>query len=681
MFRLLAAVLLLILSHPALAQLGGGTGETHIRAALIAESEDPAPGKRATLAIAMTPAAGWHGYWKNPGDSGMETRAEWTVPEGVHVGDLSYPVPHRLVIAGLMNYVYEGPYAQLVELTLPPDMAPGTPVPVRLKLDWLACTDEICVPESTELAIDLVAGDGAVLGPRQAEFDRYRATLPRPLGATAHFARDGGKLRLGVPLPAATAIDDDAYFYPLTDGAIDYAAPQAISRSADTLVIEAKAASGTPGRIAGVLRIGENLGLALDAEPGAVPAAGDAVSADATAGGLAGLPVAFAFAVLGGLLLNVMPCVFPILSLKALSLAQAGASESGARRDAMAYTGGAVIACMALGATILVLRAGGDAAGWAFQLQNPHIIMVLLLLVTAIAFNLAGLFDFRAITAGQGLATRGGWSGSFWTGALAAFVATPCTGPFMGVALGAALLLPAPAALAVFAGLGLGLALPFLLVGFVPALRRRLPKPGAWMEKLRRILSIPMFATALALAWILGRQAGVDAMTLGLAGAGVLAIGLWWFGVRQARGRSAAWTPVIPALALAFATLVILPRGDAASARTPEALGGEAFSEARLAALRAENKPVFLYFTADWCITCKANEKVAIQREEVAQAFARKGVVVMVGDWTNGDPGISRFLARHGRSGVPLYLFYRPGEEAETLPQVLTPGRLTALAG
>jgi len=313
--------------------------------------------------------------------------------------------------------------------------------------------------------------------------------------------------------------------------------------------------------------------------------------------------------------------------------------------------------------------------GWAFQLQDPRVIMLLLLLVTAIALNLAGLFQLPMLTGGNGLTRGGGVRGAFFTGALAAFVATPCTGPFLGFALGAALVLPTWAALAVFAGLGLGLALPFLALGFIPALRRRLPKPGAWMERFQRILSVPMFLTAVGLAWVLGRQTGVDGMTLGLAAALLLGIGLWWF------GRHGGWVP-LAAVALAVAAALLLVRtSDAAPTPVSDALGAEPFSEARLAELRAAGTPVFVNFTADWCLTCKVNERAALDRAEVAAAFRARGIRVLVGDWTRGDPAIGRFLERHGRSGVPLYLYYPPGGEAEILPQILTVGRLTSLGG
>ena len=629
----------------------------------------------------MKPSPGWHGYWKNPGDSGIETQIAWDLPQGLSAGPIQYPVPGRLIVGGLMNYVYEDDYAQLIELKVPESLAPGTKLPVRAQVDYLACTEEVCVPETANVAVDLEAGS-APSQTNRAMFDRFRQMLPKPLGSEARFELAGSRFRLAIPLPAGLELREP-YFYPLTDGALSYAAAQSLSRAGDTLIVEtdAPANASSLNAVEGVLKLSDGNGLSLNALPGAVPSAGVplAPEAERPAVGASAVLAALLGALLGGLLLNIMPCVFPILSLKALSLAKAGGDEAAAKREAIAYAAGAVLICLALGAALLGLRAGGAAAGWAFQLQDPRVILLLVLLMTAVALNLAGLFELPAMTAGGRLAERQGVSGAFWTGALAAFVATPCTGPFMGAALGAALVLPTTIALAVFAGLGLGLALPFLLLGFVPALRRRLPKPGPWMAQFRRLMSVPMFLTALALAWILGRQAGVDAMAIGLAAAMTLALALWWVGRRQS-GR-AAWAPLAPAVLAAAAAILLVgsvSNGPALPA-SQGALKSEPFTEARLAALQQEGRPVFVYFTADWCLTCKVNEKGALERAQVADAFADKQVAVLVGDWTSGDAAIGRFLEKHGRSGVPLYLYYEPGQPVEILPQVLTPSRLVSM--
>jgi DsbC/DsbD-like thiol-disulfide interchange protein/cytochrome c biogenesis protein CcdA len=664
--RLLLALLLILCAFPAHAQLPPGQKAMAVR--LVPETAAPAAGSRVTLALVMTPRPGWHGYWQNPGDAGVGTRIDWKLPEGVSAGPIRFPVPERLIIQGLMNYVYEGEHALLVDLAVPRGLAPGTRLPVRGKVDYLVCTDKICVPESAEIAADLAIGRG---GETAAGFDRYRQALPKPLPETGRFERRGQAFRLAIPLPASAAVEDP-YFFPATEGALVYSAPQSVSRRGDRLIVETRAGDSSPAMVEGVLKLGPGLGLEVSAAPGPVGPAGVPVKAEAAAAG-SGWPailLALAGALLGGLLLNVMPCVFPILSLKALSLARAGRDEAGARREAAAYAAGAILACLALGGVLLAVRASGAAVGWAFQLQDPRVILFLLLLVTAITLNLAGLFELPSL----GGRLAGGRTGAFWTGALAAFVATPCTGPFMGAALGAALILPPAAALAVFAGLGLGLALPFLLLGYIPALRRRLPRPGPWMVRFRHILAVPMGLTALGLAWILERQVGLAGLAVGLASAAVLALFLWWAGRRQ------GWWLTAPAALAAGLAIAFLPTVPApAEARTGGSLRAEPFSEARLAELRSSGRPVFLYFTADWCLTCKVNEAAVLDQDEVAAAFRSKGVTVLVGDWTRGDAAIGRFLERHGRSGVPLYLWYAPGKAPQMLPQILTVGKVRGL--
>lgn len=710
LFLRVAILLVLALAacvHPAGAQ---APRENAIRTALVAETMAPAPGETVTIAIRMTPDPGWHGYWTNPGDAGVPDEWVWDVPDGVSVGDLHYPVPQRLVISGIMNYVFERDYALLAEVTIPDDATPGTRLPLRVSGNWLACTAEICVPESGAMTLILTVGDGSATRDR-ATFDRYRAELPRPLGSEAVFAVSGDMLRIGIPFPRDADVSDP-YFFAETDRVLDYAAEQRVTRRDDMLIVEVLADSDAAraSEIRGLLKIGDDRGLLVRIRRGDVPAAGSEIIPnvprsvtldiptpsfdeilgpyeDASASGPAVdldfriILFALGGAILGGLLLNIMPCVFPILSLKALSLARAGESDAAARKDALAYTAGVVLVCIALGVVLLLLRAGGQAAGWAFQLQDPRMILLLLLLISAITLNLAGLFEVPALSGGGRLAGRDDAVGSFFTGALAAFVATPCTGPFMAAALGAALVVPSAAALAIFAGLGIGLALPFLLIAYVPSIRSRLPKPGPWLATFRKVMAIPMALTALALVWVLGRQTGVDGMTLGVAAVLIMAGLLWWAGGRQRKGGSGRLL-ALPVLGVVALAMVFLPTERpelSADLAASGALGAEPFDEARLEELRAGAGGVFVYFTADWCITCKANEAGALASDAVAAHFAENNIAVMVGDWTTGDPVIGRFLERHGRSGVPLYLWYAPGEEAEILPQILTVGRLTAL--
>jgi thiol:disulfide interchange protein len=684
MLARLLILLATLLAGPVLAQSTADLPNTRVE--LVSEVKAPAPGQRFTIGFVMTPRPGWHTYWENPGDSGMPTRAEWTVPEGVTVSALRYPVPETYVVAGLMNHVYSGENVLLADVSVP-QSASGN-LPLKVRLDWLVCDDKICVPEGADLTLPLVTGDGAADPAQQSRFSDARAALPRQLFERATFARDGTRLRLLVPM-AGTDTVTGAHFFPAGDDALLFASPQTVTRTDTALIIEGEAVPGaSPTSIAGLVRIergDEVMGLTLTAAPGAVTPGEPLETARKAADMSAFLP-ALGLAILGGLLLNLMPCVFPILSLKALSLAKSGESAAHARTEGLAYSAGVILVTTLLGLAAILIARAGAGAGWAFQLQDPRVILFLMLLTFTIGMNFAGLFEVNLGTAnvGSGLAARPGAQGAFFTGALAAFVATPCTGPFMAGALGAALVLPPAAGLAVFAGLGLGLALPFLAVGFVPALRRRLPRPGPWMLTFRRILAVPMLLTALALAWVLGRQAGTNALMAGLSAALVLAICLWVIGLRQQKRAPVAVTVSLAALVALAGPLALsrVPLETAAQAATagPESLNAVPYSAEALSAARAANRPVFLYFTADWCLTCKVNEKGALSDPKVAESFRKAGIQVMVGDWTRPDPVIARFLEDQGRAGIPLYLFYPANGEARELPQILTVSALTELA-
>lgn len=685
-YRWLVALLLqclgLMLAPLALAQ----TAPTHIAARLLVEGP-AAPGSTVTLAIAMQPDKGWHGYWSNPGDAGFGMSLDWTAggaPGGDAFGAPLYPVPETLVIAGLMNHVYEHAYAVLVPYRVPATAQPGKPLPVTLRAQWLACTDQVCVPEQARLAATITVAAAGSPAPRDPRFDQWRAQLPAPLGSPARFTLAGQTIRLGIPLPRAVRLDRPHLFI-ADEGVVAYAAPQAFHRQGDLLVVTLTRASGgaVPAALSGVLRLDRaGAGLSWTAGPGAVAAGGEPVGADAAAAGPARLALLVLAALAGGLLLNVMPCVFPILSLKALSLARAGESAAEARREGLAYTAGVVLACAGLGALLLALRAGGSEVGWAFQLQDPSVVALLLLLAVGITANLLGLFEFAVPGfASTGFSSTGQANGAFATGLLAAFVATPCTGPFMAAAMGAALLLPVPEAMLLFVALGLGLALPFLAIAYVPPLRRALPRPGAWMGRFRRIMAVPMGLTALALAWLGWRLGGAAIVALELALAAALLAVLVAVGRRQRRGLAATALalPGVAAAALAaLAVPLLLPlQPPAAGAGV---LASEPFSAAALARARASGKPIFVWLTADWCLTCKVNERVAIDRPETAAAFARNGVIVLRGDWTRRDPEITRYLAEQGAAGVPLYVWYPAGQAAPAqLPQLLTPESLPAL--
>lgn len=644
----------------------------HMRASLIAEGP-AAPGGTVTLALLMQPEQGWHGYWSNPGDAGYGLNLEWTLPKGASTGALEYPVPQTLLIQGLMNHVYEHDYAVLVPLTLPANAVPGTLLPISVKAQWLVCTNEICVPERAELQGTVTVGQGT----KDARFEGWRAALPAPLDRSGTFALTGKTLRLALPFPATAPLETPHLFLS-TEGLIDYAAKQRFFRDGDTLIAEVPLAKSStkPNKVEGVLAMGGDAGgIAFTSAIGAVSDSGAEVGGEGTAS--AGtLALALLGAFLGGLILNIMPCVFPILSLKALALARGNSHD--ARSEGLAYTAGVVLACLLLGGVMLALRAGGEQVGWAFQLQEPGVVAVLLLLAVAITANFAGLYELPGLSVERGA----GKSGAFGTGLLAAFVATPCTGPFMAAAMGAALVLPTWAALGVFAALGIGLALPFLLLGFMPALRRVLPKPGRWMERFRRWMAVPMGLTALALGWLAWRVGGANFAAATIALAAALVVLLLLAGQAQRRGRGVmAWT--LPAtLALGAIAFVAIP--NLATATAGEAgglLAAKPFSEASLAQARASGKPVFAYFTADWCLSCKVNEGTSIERETTKAAFEKAGVVVLVGDWTRRDPKITKFLTAQGAAGVPLYLWYPAGSSApRQLPQVLTPDMLADLA-
>jgi len=671
-FTLLCASVFLIVPASAQSFPTGSAGlplparANNIAAELVAESP-AAPGGELTLALLFTPQPGWHGYWSNPGDAGYGMALDWALPEGWQAGEPSYPVPERLLIAGLMNHVYEGPYAVLVPFSVP-EGARGI-APVEVKADWLACTDEICVPESATLSLRIPVSQ---TGPRDTRFDLWRAALPPLLDRQASFDLGDEVLRIAVPLPASMALDSPHVFIG-TPQLVDYSGDQRFFRNGDLLVVEIPREGIAEGAeaIEGILQLdGKGNGIRFTAGPGAVPAGGEPV-ATASAGAIAPLWVLLGGALLGGLLLNLMPCVFPILSLKALTLARAGESQAEARREGVAYTAGVVLACLALGALLLLLRAGGAEIGWAFQLQEPGVVIALLVLAVVITANLAALYELPSFS----FTRRGGRASAFSTGLLAAFVATPCTGPFMAAAMGAALLLPWPQALLLFAVLGLGLALPFLLLGFVPALRRMLPKPGGWMETFRRVLTVPMGLTALALLWLCWRLGGPWFAAAGLLlSAGFIVVLVGW--------RRTARPLVIGGALAAAVALALLPRVQMiqASAAGASLLAASDFSDTALAEARASGKPVFVWLTADWCLTCKVNENVAIEREATRAAFEQAGVVAIRGDWTRRDPAITRLLTEHGAAGVPLYLWYAPGQDAEILPQVLTPGLLPELA-
>nr|WP_137677825.1 protein-disulfide reductase DsbD domain-containing protein [Parerythrobacter lutipelagi] len=668
------ALAALVLAHAAQAQpIVEAGSQPNIRAQLVAAT--PAtPGEVMLVAIAFDPAPGWHGYWKNPGDAGYGMELEWDLPEGWQAGEPQYPVPQTLLISGLMNHVYKGRYAVLVPVTVP-DSASATGV-VRIGLDaeWLACTDEICVPEQDRLVLAIAMGRSNAANEQSTA---WQAALPPLLDSRGSFTIAGDRLRIAIPLPASLEIGEPHVFIANTD-LVRYASPQGFARDGDSLIAELALAddASVPETIEAILAFDKQNGVRFHADSGPVPSV--SVEYPGAAGGGTALLWLVLAAVAGGLVLNIMPCVFPILSLKAISLARAGESQKQARHEALAYTAGVVLACIALGGLMLGLRAAGEQVGWAFQLQEPGVVVGLLVLATAITANLAGIFELPGLSM-----TRGGEPASaFATGLLAAAVATPCTGPFMAAALGAALLLPTVEALVLFAALGFGLALPFLAIGFLPALRNRLPKPGPWMERFRRAMAIPMGLTALALVWLTARLGGQGFALFTLVLLIGFIIALMVVGRLQQRGKMAwpAFALIVAPFALFAAFALPASYSQDAASEADSMLDPAPYSAAALAEARASGRPVFIWFTADWCLTCKVNERVAIEREATKEAFGKAGVIAMRGDWTRRDSAISEYLAQQGAAGVPLYVWYPAGGDAEILPQIVTSDMLVTLA-
>ena len=689
------------LAGPAHAQ-----GARYIEASLAFETREPVPGAEVKVAIHMQPEPGWHGYWSNPGEVGLPVEARWQAPAGVRFSELRHPAPRLLDVQGIASYVHEGPFTLFATMRVPEGIEQGTALPVQVSLNWLVCSDSLCVPEGATLSANLRAGDGAMDGSAAQTVARGERAMPQPLRGTDYW-RDGADWVFAVPTTASSK----PHLFPLDEGWFDAAAHQIASREDGRLLLRVPASDETPNTtFRGVLTSGNSsyeIAAARVVPPDnanpEVPSRSEAIvsermeptndptffdptpNSNATTlaedegapDGVSGdvIRIALLGALVGGLLLNLMPCVFPILSLKALSLAKSGGSTRAARLEGLSYAGGAIFTATLLGGVLIGLRALGMEIGWSFQLQSPGVILVLLVLTGAIAFNLAGLFDLPVPAFPSRSGRSGGWIGGFSTGSLAAVIAMPCSGPFMAGALGAALVLPAPLTLGVFAFLGFGMALPFLAIDFFPAIQRRLPKPGQWMDTLRKVLSIPMFATALALVWLLGRQTGVDGMALGLVVAALCALSLWWFGLRQRRGVSSLPTLAPAGLAMVALFTIGIPEapGVAQRSETEPRAGYEPFSEARLDELRATGTPVFVDFTADWCLICKVNERVAIHTDATREAFAEAGVVTLTGDWTRQDPAITRFFAQHDRNSIPFYVFYAPAAKPEILPQVLSP--------
>ncbi len=665
--RILAALLLPVLAHAAESVAVTSPRAT---ATLVSDTDQIAPGTPFKVGLRLRMAPGWHTYWRNPGDAGIAPELQFALPDGATAGPIAWPAPQRQPEGPLMTYGYSGEVLLAVPVTGPANI-------VRLHASWLVCK-EICVPEEGDFRLDLPTG--APTASAQAPlFAAAEAALPRPSPWSAQVAADGTLTVAGEGISPVSM--RDAWFIPEAFGTVDGPAPQKLRVRAGsfTLALQPGEAFRADAPLAGVLVVGDAAGLqtplAVAAAPGGPPAAPD-------------LPLwrVIGFALLGGLILNLMPCVFPVLAVKAVGLAGlSGAARRHAVAHALFYTGGVITTFLLAGAALLGLRAAGDTAGWGFQFQSPAFVAGIAWVLFAVGLNLSGVYEMRlgGAGAGQSLAARGGHAGSFFTGLLAVLVATPCTAPFMGVAISAALAADsAGLTMAVFLAMGLGLAAPFLVLAAVPAFVRLLPRPGRWMELVRQALAFPMYGACAWLVWVMSQEAG----SAGVAGtaAGLVLVGFvaWALGLGQrddgaqglgTRGRRIAHAAALAGALAALAVLSGLAASPAVPAELTTEAGVERFSTERLETLRRAGRPVFVNMTAAWCVTCLVNERVALAQPAVRQAFTGLGVVYLKGDWTRQDAGITRFLRSHGRDGVPLYVLYPPGPGAPALlPQILT---------
>jgi thiol:disulfide interchange protein DsbD len=743
----LAAVLLALACLPAGPAIGAATAQPApaadapaartgpqrvdtVEAELVADRVAVRAGGRIELGLRLRHDPHWHTYWRNPGDSGLPTRIDATGPAGTRFDAVRWPAPKRLWVGPLANYGFEDEVLLPFSAVLPAS-EPGA-ARIEVHAQWLVCKD-VCIPGEARLAIDLpVVAGGAPEPARSSAAALFEATSSRipdeanPLQARLH--RDGQRLSLVFPAPAGTDAVTRAEFFPYDEGVVSAPAPQPLLRTADGWRIDLALADGAtvPAALGGLLMVdGRPFALTARAATGATPEGTQVSVADRPAGmsrpggsllgtvaGLAGaasgassapgvpapaaaldigLALALLLGAIGGAILNLMPCVFPVVSLKVLGFAQAGADPATARaamrRGALAFAAGVLVSFWLLGGLMLALRAAGESVGWGFQLQSPGFVAAMALLFVAVGLNFSGVFEIGFALTRLGGAGGASAAGSFGAGVLAVLVATPCTAPFMGSALGFTLAQPALDTMAVFTAIGMGMALPYLLLGWFPGWLRRLPRPGGWMVTLRQALAFPMYATAAWLAWVLVQQTDADALLRLLLGAVLVGLGAWaWgrfgtlrrgvaWGAVLASGAATAWllAPLLDADALAQARGAVPASGAGPSAKVAGRVGWEPWSDQRVADALAAGKPVFVDFTAAWCVTCQANKALVLERDQVAGEFERRGVVALRADWTHRDAAITAALARHGRNGVPLYLVYRPGGGAPAvLPELLT---------
>jgi len=696
--RMLLAASLLVAAAIASAQ---PVRVDNAEAELVAAVDAIVPGQPLSVGLVIRHDPHWHTYWRVPGDSGLPTTINWQLPAGFAAGPIEWPVPKRMPIGPLMNFGYDGELLLPVQLTVPAALSPGQSVQLRARADWLICR-EVCIPGGADLQLALPVRAAAAPSRDSALFASTRALVPQPAALEAAAATiEGGRIRV-VYKPASPV--QKLEFFPLEEARIEPAAAQTMRAEADGMALYLTAAQPVVAeftRLKGVLvanggpaaadRGGWAGVIDLPLVAGVVAQVAAAAASTATAGGGATAMtfwVALAGAFIGGLILNLMPCVFPVLSLKLLSLMQHQRAEDEAHlpHPSLRAHGGAfaagVLVCFVLLASLLIgLRAAGEQLGWGFQLQTPWVIAALTLLFFLIGLNLLGAFEFSL---GGALASSGAaqrlqgdrLSGSFATGVLAVVIAAPCTAPFMGAALGYAVTQPAPIALAVFAMLGAGMAAPYFALTWMPALLKRLPRPGVWMLRFKQVMAFPMFTTCVWLLWVLAQQIGIDAMALVLGGLVLAALAAWAFGLAQSGAGRWRWVALVAAPLALYAVFAMTLPGVAPSggglAKVAEAASWQPWTRAAQQTQVAAGKPVFVDFTAAWCVTCQANKRLVLNRDAVREAFAQRGVTLLRGDWTNRDDEITRELARFNRNGVPLYVLYDRSGATHVLPELLT---------
>ncbi len=650
----------------------------------------------------------WHTYWRNPGDSGEPVQIDWRLPEGASAGDITWPLPDAIPTGPLINYGFEGVPFFPVDITLPANAKAGEMLIIEAGVYYLVCYD-VCIPESADLSLQLMIGEAELN-------ERWDSAINRALsGAPKSGTIDAGVMKVGeTVIYSFTNLPEgdfsEALFFPNDMGVIKPSEAQTVTLAENGLKISVGAEYGwnntLPERFEGVLRFmqdGAPIGVIVEAAVGesvpigtligsGVAAQGSQASQSGTAppSSLGGITLwgAIIGAFLGGLVLNLMPCVFPIISMKALSLTKSAHGErASVRREAHLYSLGVIATFMLLTLVLLALRAAGAEIGWGFQLQSPIVVGLLAVLLFAIGLNLLGLFEFGASlqNTGSRLASKGGNSGAFFTGALAVVVATPCTAPFMAGAIGYAMAQSAPVMIAVFMALAIGFALPFLMLGYLPGLLAKLPKPGPWMVRFKELLAFPMLAAAVWLVWVLSLQAGADGVLKVLLAMLLLSFAIWCW--KRAGGGLVKGLSAISLLAALMLPLTLsvstAPAGVSLSAQGYDKLE---WSPAMVAERRAAGQTVFVDFTAAWCVTCKVNERLVLEKESTRALFKEANTAFLVADWTNKNDEIARELASHGRSGVPLYLVYPPLKAGEghndvkpiILPQVLTESVLRA---